>query len=565
MFDSFDTSLNATCVTILRVATTLALSEKHKSYSDKQKIVIWGSIMLKTLQLKDLDLGRLDAKNELLGDSIEKRNTYLESFVMPRNIDVEDYYSGDKAFIKGLKGTGKTALMRYMSLIFEGKGHSTEFVLFKSDFSDEDKKEFSKASNSSVGAIKNVNDYSNDYELVWKWFIHRQIVKLIDNKDAKIFEENDALRKYINCVNATNSQDEEKGLMRIFPKLKRGNIELEGGHQFLKGKLGLDFEWEDVHDNKVPFSTFLKKVEFLYDKLVPTKERLFLFFDELELNVGKEKDYQRDILLIRDLIITINKFNIKSISKGYGVKIITGIRSEVLYSTQSSGKEINKIVSDFGSSIVWYFKEKDELIHPLLSIIERKIRISEKKNGIDNNEGDIWGRYFPDKINSKDVKVFLLEQSWYRPRDIVRLLTTAKNQFLNETMFIQRSFDETKKEYSQESWSELVEELRANYDTEKIDAIKKLFYGIENPFSFNYISNKFTEKKKFYKNVELLYENHKIADILTDLYRVGIVGNTGEKVGFSFRGDNDLLLENDMTLHTALRPHLALVKKKYKW
>jgi len=71
--------------------------------------------MLKQLQLKDLFTGKVDAKNEILENTKEERNRFLESYIVPENIILNSYFTGLKYIISGLKGTGKTALLQYIS------------------------------------------------------------------------------------------------------------------------------------------------------------------------------------------------------------------------------------------------------------------------------------------------------------------------------------------------------------------------------------------------------------------------------------------------------------------
>ena len=44
------------------------------------------------------------------------------------------------------------------------------------------------------------------------------------------------------------------------------------------------------------------------------------------------------------------------------------------------------------------------------------------------------------------------------------------------------------------------------------------------------------------------FHKHKLADILRSLYNVGIIGNAGKRVRLSFRGDDGLLLNQDMKI-----------------
>ncbi|OAV66456.1 hypothetical protein Barb6_02594 [Bacteroidales bacterium Barb6] len=57
------------------------------------------------------------------------------------------------------------------------------------------------------------------------------------------------------------------------------------------------------------FSSIVRQANELFKKLKATKSEYYIFIDELELSWGKEKQYNKDIRLIRDLLIAINNLN----------------------------------------------------------------------------------------------------------------------------------------------------------------------------------------------------------------------------------------------------------------
>src|SRR5690606_16214865 len=157
---------------------------------------------------------------------------------------------------------------------------------------------------------------------------------------------------------------------------------------------------------------------------------------------------------------------------------------------------------------------------------------------------------------------YILHRTWYRPRDIIRLLTIAQQQFPNEPSFSHAVFDAIAKEYSTQSWIEHAEELRAILSEQEIDGIKKLLTSITCPFTFHEFLTVCDNKKLLYSDVEALFSKRKPADILSLLYRVGLIGNTGTKVRYSFRGDDELLLENNMKIHDPLWNYLSIETRR---
>lgn len=515
------------------------------------------------LELKDLVIGKIDAKNEPI-DNKQNRQRFIDGFLLPDNMNINHFLNGERYYIVGLKGTGKTALLKYIQLCIEEKSKAeTSFILFKSDFSDDDKSAFSKA----AGCVVNTTtDEIKDFTDVWLWYIHRQIVNIITTRDLtnRVFVNNDDWNRYKTCILAPKLGDEKSGLMRLLPKLKRGNIEVVGDFAAAKGKLGLEFEWVDNTKSTVKFSDIVKQANTLFNRLKPVHNPtpIYIFFDELELSFNKSKQYQIDTRLIRDVIVAINKINSIARNLHYPVYTITSIRSEVLTAVETSGKEINKPITDYGLILKWPQKGDDSKYHPLMNIITKKIQASYKLKEMPiPSDNEIWDKYFPTEIGDKSIYEYLLNRTWYRPRDIVRLLLTAQNHSPQSTCFSQGILVSINRDYSTECWKEQIEELRAKYNETEIDGIKQILLAIECPFSFIELNNRCIMKKEFYASVSTLLNKYKLADILSDLYRIGIIGNTGQKMRFSFRGDDELLIDKDMTIHPALWSHLSVERK----
>lgn len=521
--------------------------------------------MIKTLQLKDLFVGKTDAKNELTENSNYERQRFLDSFLIPDNINIEDFYSGKRYYITGLKGTGKTALLRYLAISVEQVHKSkTAFILFKSEFTEEDKTAFSRAANTFMTLKAEDSDNDEDFVNVWQWFLHRFIVKIYKSSNSEFFVEDSNWEKYSKCVTAPKLGNEESGILRLLPKLKKGNVEVEGDIEFFKGKLGLEFEWYNEGAKQVKFSSIVRQANELFKKLIPKENKLFIFLDELELTLGRTKQYQKDIKLIRDLIVAVNNLNILSRQLKFPLHFITAVRSEVLTSIQSAGKEINKPILDFGITLKWQQSGGSIKDHPLIKIINKKIQSTEKSLGFSNisTDEEVWNKYFPVQIWNRSAQEYILHRTWYRPRDIVRILNIAQQQFPNETSFSHHVFDSINKEYSTQSWIEHAEELRTAYSESEIDGIRKLLTSIVCPFNLNQISIACDAKRKLYNDLDQLLQKHKLGDILSLLYRIGIIGNTGQKIRYSFRGDDELVIENNMKIHDPLWNYLSVESKE---
>ena len=92
-------------------------------------------------------------------------------------------------------------------------------------------------------------------------------------------------------------------------------------------------------------------------------------------------------------------------------------------------------------------------------------------------EVEIYRRWFPELIHELEPASYILNNSWYKPRDMIRLIMCVKNSMYNDrSTFTENVFDSIAKTYSEDSLQEIKEEMRALYTSEEIDYY--LFYRV---------------------------------------------------------------------------------------
>lgn len=511
------------------------------------------------IKLKDIPLGSTDAKNEILSSTPEEIDRFLKSFVTPPALTIEKFINRQKYYIVGLKGTGKTALLRYISLKLEEEDNSiSSFVLFKSEVDEDLRKDFSHAARVQTISENSDTFDGDDFEAVWRWFIYRKISSVIHDKSAQPFQANAKLAEFNALVNSeVLTKPEKAGLMSLVPHIRKGNIEISKSP-----KLGLELEWDENGKAKINFNDLVRRADLAFQELTPNLQRLNVFFDELELNYGTSKQYQRDSRLVRDLIVSVEKLNAIAKSKGFNLCLYAAVRSEVLCSVDALGKEINKPITDFGSVILWNRPGLDAAQQPLLHIVEQRINNARLEKGLSSLKSDeLWQQYFPKEINRQKPQVYILHNSWYRPRDVVRLLISVQDQYPDEISFLLQGLEAVRKAYSNASWVELTEELKAKYKPAEIDGIKFIFYGYKQIASLSELMSRSELIKNDHQETADLLKNKQLKQILKDLYRIGVIGNIDknrDRMRFSFRGDDEILFDNDIIVHNALKGHLSI-------
>jgi|GEM_PF-6441274 len=140
----------------------------------------------------------------------------------------------------------------------------------------------------------------------------------------------------------------------------------------------------------------------------------------------RKKQREADIELVRDLIIAVDRMNRVSKDKSYEVNFYASVRTDVIDSVLSNGYEINKCTEDYGVTIEWYQRGGNYVDNPLLKLLEKKVNASEKEN-LEKESNNVWGTYFEQKIHGIEIREFLLKYSWYRPRDIIRMMTSVQD------------------------------------------------------------------------------------------------------------------------------------------
>lgn len=520
------------------------------------------------LRLKDIHFGSIDAKNELFDNAPQSRQLFRQAFLIPDNVQEERFFSGNKFIVQGLKGTGKTALLRYLAINVQEdyKAHS-RFVLFRRDIPEDKRQDLARAANAVEVTTESSERSFRDFEHVWEWLFFRLIIDTLKQHGADTLVDDGAFRRFRSIVLSVKEETQQTGVLRFLPKLKRGEIELKADLGIAEAGVNLEFDFPHG-EGHAPFSAVLSQAQAAFGKLTASSKALYLFIDELELTVGRDKLLERDSLMIRDLIVAASRFNELCRQRRIPIYILLAVRSEVLRTVAVYGKEINKLIEDFGIRIAWN-TAGNELDHPLLEIITRRINTSEELAGLPRTPASgVWSTFFPREVQRRPVREYILHQTWYRPRDIVRMFNSICEQFPEETRIGHQCFDAIRQTYSADSWTEALEELRTTYTQPMLEGLKRVLTGFKVEFTLDEANNRIEHLRGLAATVDNLAGRKRCADVLSDLYRIGVIGNIRSdpsrrlqtrRPRWSFRGDDEALFDVPFVVHRALWRTLALV------
>lgn len=204
----------------------------------------------------------------------------------------------------------------------------------------------------------------------------------------------------------------------------------------------------------------------------------------------------------------------------------------------------------------WNYSNDNSYAHPIIQIILKRIAVCAEVDR--ESDLDIYRTWFPEKIHEIEPASYILNNSWFKPRDMIRLLISAQNGMFNESKaFTNAVFDSISKSYSEDSLQEIKEELRALYTSEQIDSIINCLTGFKTIFSISDLKNRIFE---FYQGT--IWET-KFIQVLNDLYRLGVIGNylpISKTYHWQHRGDQNLIMSDEwrICIHLALYRALSL-------
>ncbi|WP_337187334.1 hypothetical protein [Phenylobacterium sp.] len=520
------------------------------------------------LRLNDILIGEIDAKNEIIKQAEIDGAVFHNGFFIPPNYDAAAIDSGATMFIVGFKGTGKTSLLRWMANRRTKDGNYSHFLLFKSELLEEDRQAMSRGVWFEVLPIrKDLSGIEQDFKYAWSWIlIERLFDAFLKDRNACIRDE-----QFTNCAQVIG-YDIGAGrsvLTRqygsLMPRLDGGNVEIQFPAASAGGLAPRSTERDRI---LVPFGDLVRAARAAISKITYTGKKVFLFIDELEAFSTFKENYDRDIRMIRDLLFAVYDLNVLFREKRIPVYIVASVRSEILSIVNKYGEEVGRNVQDFSMKIDWS-KGRRSPEHLLIKLIEQKIKGSEiHRWGYQKNFEPIK-TYFPTKVGGMPVYAYLLDQSMYRPRDVVRRLGIVRRDTPNAWVFSDDALRTSVGEYSRQMWQEAREELVASYASDEVSGLEEAFVGFTRYFHLRQFEDRLRETARRNDSLRQLLDRHSPQQVLQDFFRLGVVGNhiragnanrTEIRTRWAFRGDTTLALDRRMAFHQSLWPNFSLLE-----
>ena len=518
---------------------------------------------MKKIKIKDLYAGRPDAKDEIYFDGPD---SFIKTYVIADHFNLDLLTAGKHCYITGFKGTGKTAMLFFLDDKLKDEDSSTcsSFIFFKEDFTDMRRSELEELSRrvlSSIAVEPGALTEVSEFEYIWRWIMLKQIVNDNDTYGRNLFVDNEEWNTFENIVAKIKAPRDKR---KIFLPNK---IKLAAPYKDLATmtEISPEIEVDFQNQKSKQYQDFIDLIDAAEDaflNLTRTDIPYFIFVDELEAYYGDDSIFRRDLYMIRDLIFTVKRFNaLFSRASMKKSKIICSVRSEILTAISRFivTKEINKVTSGFSVPLNWNYTNSNSYAHPIIQILLKRISVCSDAES--ESSLSIYREWFPEQIHGMEPANYILNNSWCKPRDMVRLITTAQNSLHNNTSaFTQIVFDSIAKAYSEDSLKEIKEELLALYTSEEIDCIISCFTGYRTTFSVSDLQNRIA---RYYKGTVL---ETKFVQVLNDLYRLGFLGNflpASKTYHWQHKGDPTLIMSDEwrIFIHYALHGALSLGSK----
>lgn len=93
------------------------------------------------------------------------------------------------------------------------------------------------------------------------------------------------------------------------PKIKKGSIELTANFaESLSTGLKLELEF-NAKKKRINYAKLSKKIYQIFSQLEFDYSPVYVLIDELELSIRNRYQFEKDVALVRDLIIAIDDMN----------------------------------------------------------------------------------------------------------------------------------------------------------------------------------------------------------------------------------------------------------------
>jgi hypothetical protein len=292
--------------------------------------------------------------------------------------------------------------------------------------------------------------------------------------------------------------------------------------------------------------------EVVYELLSSTQSKYLIFYDELDDRFNADRNYKDCIV---SLIKAADKVNTALLERQKDAKVVVLLRTDIF--SILNDPDLNKIRIVSSLLIDWGNSTHGD--SPIFTLVLSKIRKSIPELQ-ELEYAELFPIFFPQDIKGIPPARYLLERTFFRPRDVITYLNLIIEKYPNSQYFGWKGFQELKKAYSEYFFDEVRNELSGHLSDAEIDEATLLLKQF-NLFKFDY-----AQIKDFYENNKKLYHNIDLDSTLKILFKFNIIGNRWynqfqrrDYYSWSYRDNKaEIDYNKGFVVHLGLREELSL-------
>lgn len=456
----------------------------------------------------------------------------FDKFFVDIDKNVEKIANPKIFLVLGRKGSGKTFFGYYLKKLKDENPLSFCNISSYKDFKFQE-----------LVHLKSEDVKPNEYYEIWRWLLLLDIGKLCLQDEGS--PDCDAKRKLMEFFDSNyhGITIEAKKIVEITKKQ-----EVRGG--FLRSYVGMGADEKGQVGSYLDYIDDLENVVF--EVLSRSESEYSSIYDELDDRFRNDDYYKNSII---SLLKAADHLNLKFIESGINSKIIVLLRTDIF--SIFNDPDLNKIKRVNSLKIEWSTK-----ISPSAPLIEMICHKAKESSTLMRARDDfkVYKTLFPQDIKGIKPDRYMLERSFFRPRDIITFLNLIIEKYPESTYFGWKGFQELKTEYSNYLLDEVRNEMYGHYDDEQIELIFKLLKNYNKHFLY------YDDLKEYMNENSFHYENLELEKMLIGLFKFNAIGNKWfneykKKVYYTWAHRDekaDLDLGKEIALHIGLREALSM-------
>ena len=444
-------------------------------------------------------------------------------------------------FLIGRKGTGKSLLVKYLEKKFSDTDlFFDQFVTVNS---------FRNFKYQQLIGYKD-NDFSDkEYFFIWKWCLLINIsYQLISDQSCTNTSSLVELKEFLQSNFGLNINQK-----RVFDK--SNSIKWTLGNNKIAQVTG-------SKESGVETGSYLDYLEDLEDIVISlgasTNSSFTLFFDDLDDGFENTDVYLKSMC---SLIYAVDELNRSFYRSKFKAKFVLLLRSDIFRVLNSP--DLNKFKMDNSLLLNWKPEERDN--SPLIQmIIHRIVTALNLNNSIKQKDyTNIFHELFEHSTENRITALWLLNQTFCRPRDLLQLLKITAKEYPYSTTFQSSHLIRTKGKYSQYLYDDVRNEMKGHRSDQFVEKSLSLLKGIGKGHTITI--DKIKKRKPQLFSCENGEDN--VKEMISFLYQFSVIGNIyhnssdDSKIEFQAWSHREDQIEPDFNASFSIHQGLRLALK----